>query len=148
MSEFENEIRSLDQEVAGVYGDRGPALVFAKAGGPDWVYFSPREQRIMADRLLTHNHPSQRSLSADDVYLGWRWRLREVRVVTSGAGYWLRSPNDGWEPYAWSEIQELIVQTASSVDSDIEAGLVEDKDAEHEIWRRLTALTAITYGYI
>ena len=84
MIELENSIVDNDFETAGVFDEDGN-LIFKKLGGKNYVQFSDEEMAQMKGRILTHNHPSGRSFSFEDLAMTRNTRLKEIRAV--GTGY-------------------------------------------------------------
>lgn len=85
---FEDSIRHDKKETAGVY-DRFGGLMFIQGGETDFVKFS-KEQRVqmvmhgmgkLRGAVLTHNHPSGRSFSLQDIRMMFLNNLSEIRAV-------------------------------------------------------------------
>lgn len=77
--------------------DKNGDRVFSKTGTRTHVNFTKAEVKLMKGATLTHNHPSNRSLSANDIYMLKYAGLAEIRACNSdGVSYYMRQP-DKWD---------------------------------------------------
>lgn len=93
METFEDYIRNQSFESAAVY-DLAGDLSFWKDGDEDSVEFDEDEFRWSFAHKMTHNHPSGRSFSENDVYMFETMGLVEVRACNSTGAFVMKRPLD------------------------------------------------------
>lgn len=79
LGDFESTIQKQDFESAAAFKDG--VKLFEKDGEAAQVQFTPEEIALMKDAILTHNHPSNRSLSLADILLYVRSGAKEMRAT-------------------------------------------------------------------
>lgn len=87
----EKSLSARKKETAVVYDADGNFL-FQKRGGESEVSFSRAEAKKLKGCIVSHNHPSGTSFSAQDIVLLHDSKAAEVRVSTVGGAYYLRPP--------------------------------------------------------
>lgn len=103
----ERGIRMRKREVGILYNKYGQE-VFRQQGGKSEVAFSREQQKLMKDRILTHNHPGTfgskgvmrmgTSLSGQDLVMAVSTNLKEIRAITPhGYTYSMKRPKGGWK---------------------------------------------------
>lgn len=85
LSSFESLIRGQNYESAAVYNRFGDP-VFWKDGEESKVVFDSYECSKMFGCTMTHNHPSGRPFSEDDIFMFEINGLMEIRAVTKDNG--------------------------------------------------------------
>ena len=84
--DYEGEIKNNKIESAGIY-DLNGNLILKKKGNKNSVSFDLREQFLMRDKVLTHNHPVELGFSNEDIELAFFNKLSEIRAVTGKYTY-------------------------------------------------------------
>jgi hypothetical protein len=105
ISRFENTIRNLPREKCAIFTEDGHKIiekVSGYQGAREIVGFDKEESIKIVGRILTHNHPSCRLFTEDDVKTAVDIPLAEIRVVTKRGTFSL-DPIDGKWPI-FSEI--------------------------------------------
>lgn len=94
-------------ETAVVYDSQG-AYLFQKRGTKNEVLFSISELLKLKGNVVTHNHPSGSSFSAQDIFLLKWGKLAELRVITETGVFYIRPPKQ-WskEINSLGRIQEV-----------------------------------------
>lgn len=87
----EKVLSSREKETAVVYGPDGK-FRFQKRGTESEVVFSRSESKRLEGCVVSHNHPSGSSLSAEDIVLLMRGRAAEVRAATESGVFYMRAP--------------------------------------------------------
>jgi hypothetical protein len=159
----EDRIRFDDLESVLVF-DRNGREIFRRVGHQDSVDVSASDLRMMRDAIITHNHPGGlvdgppalrgTSFSTTDVELAAFVQAAEVRVVTAGWRYRLRSPADGWSQNWWQRTLTPAIHRARQAAIDhlrqrmIEGRLHRTEATAllmHEIWTRVAKELDMTY---
>jgi len=104
---------------------------------------------------LTHNHPSGRSFSIEDIKLAIAWNLKGIRACGKQYRYYLNLPTDGWTWELWEDIIEpLLEKVEEEVFNELIRLLIKGqltiKDIEfrywHEVWNRIAEEVGLDYG--
>lgn len=85
LQEVEQKIRNQKFESAALVKD-GKQLYF-KDGEAAKVQFTEEEAQMMKGGILTHNHPSSRSFSGQDIVMLFGRDMAEIRAVSPKVGY-------------------------------------------------------------
>lgn len=88
----ERSLISREKETAIVYSSDGKFL-FQKRGTVDTVNFTKSEIKKMSGCIVSHNHPSGGSFSADDIALLANSKIAELRAITASGVYYMRRPS-------------------------------------------------------
>jgi hypothetical protein len=80
LKEFEKSISGLDYEVCGIFDETGRKH-YSALGNKNSVAIPPKVSRASQGRVLTHNHPSGRGFSLDDIQFAVIYGLKEIRAV-------------------------------------------------------------------
>lgn len=89
----EDEIRNSPNERLSLFNESGKEIFRNDKGGEHGVSY-PDE--LGGNAIVTHNHPSGRSFSDDDVFGSVTLNGKEIRAVTSDRTYSLKRPKEGW----------------------------------------------------
>ena len=87
MSNAENSIRSNAVESAILLDSDGTVLFDKSENNVSAVHFTNEETARMADKSLTHNHPSGTTFSVDDINLLFKTGLKEIRACHTNGYY-------------------------------------------------------------
>jgi hypothetical protein len=96
---FEREIRNInDWEFAGIFTSQGELLhrYSGRYNGTLHVEIPDTDRLDSQHQILTHNHPSDTSLSQFDLETAARFDVAEIRVVGETGIYSMRSSQNGW----------------------------------------------------
>lgn len=97
MEAVEASIRKNSFETACIIDRNGMILSAESQGAGSEVSFNRALVQRMYGNVLTHNHPSDSSLSGADFYLAGLARVKEMRAVSSRAAYSLKpAPGKEW----------------------------------------------------
>ncbi|MBI5192770.1 MAG: hypothetical protein HZA08_04930 [Nitrospirae bacterium] len=96
LREVEKEIVKLKVEKAFIFNSDG-TVFHQKLGDEDMVAFTPDEARKFGDKVLTHNHPLDITLSENDIFLARNTNLAEIRAVGDKYIYSMKPGPDGWK---------------------------------------------------
>jgi len=97
MESVEASIRKNSFETACIIDRNGMVLSAESQGAGSEVSFNRALVQRMYGNVLTHNHPSDSSLSGADFYLAGLARVKEMRAVSSRAAYSLKpAPGKEW----------------------------------------------------
>lgn len=101
VEEAEAAIRSAKVEHLAIYDAEGKQLMRLTSGHPRMVEIPPEAIRVIKATpggcIFTHNHPSNGSLSAEDVAMAINADAKEMRAIGSlGAQFSLKRPAQGW----------------------------------------------------
>jgi len=78
----ENKIANLKYEKCFVFDSKGE-IILIKSGGKDYIKFSFEEvEKMKGAKAFTHNHPSESSLSVEDIKAGYLGGINETRAVS------------------------------------------------------------------
>lgn len=121
------------------------------------VEFTQGEARLLTGKVLTHNHPSGRSFSREDIRLASFWDRAEIRVAGSrGYGYRMRPPanrpwtGDLWEKEIYAAYERHSIAVADEVGRSVVAGRVTRREAQyslaHRVWTRVARETGLRYS--
>lgn len=143
---LEAEIEQQTYETAILIDRESGEVVFRKSGDVNSVDFDRDELALLRGRVLTHNHPTGRSLSITDMDLLRTWDIDEVRVIGSnGMRYSARLTNAGKE-LSPSEFHAAIKANDRIVANDfwaeIRAGRLTRDQAEAQHAHRVWTLTS------
>jgi hypothetical protein len=95
----EVELRGLDHERGLIFDADGKVLDRTGKGHAHGLYFTPEQQALMRDQVMTHNHPSgDVPFSGTDVLAFSDMNVREGRVVGKTKTFRLLRPEGGWPP--------------------------------------------------
>lgn len=87
---FEENIPSDNKEHVAVINEKGEIL-FTKTGVYDETIFNDDEiKKIRNAEIITHNHPEDKSFSAEDVFLALSLGVKEARVKTPNNTYFFK----------------------------------------------------------
>jgi hypothetical protein len=82
LEEFEASIVGDKYETAGIFdSDTGKLIYKHTQKNKKSVSFTLSQLKKLEGKILTHNHPSGGSFSANDIYLATKYRLNEIRAV-------------------------------------------------------------------
>lgn len=87
----EKVLSSRAKETAVIYDADGKFL-FQKRGKESEVVFSRSESKKLEGCVVSHNHPSGSSLSAEDIVLLMKAKAVEVRAATESGVFYMRAP--------------------------------------------------------
>lgn len=87
----ENSVASRSKEITEIYGPDGK-YIMTKRGDSNSVRFSARDYFKLKDAVVTHNHPSGGTFSAQDIKFLKRTPVSELRVSTEECVYYIRKP--------------------------------------------------------
>ncbi len=99
VDKVEDEIRNLPHERIHVIAPDGSVLATnnGNSSSCEVPADAAKQMRERGDTVFTHNHPSGRSLSVDDIHLAMALNVAEMRATTPDGGTWiLRRPAKGW----------------------------------------------------
>ena len=123
LREREDLIRRSSIEHGVVYAKSGNRIML-KHGSSDRVRFTREEIDMIkrhSDVVFTHNHPSGRAFSMDDVV--WAHHvgtIAELRAVApDGTVYRMRPPKDGWGALTGDQIKDTYLQADSDADDKV-----------------------------
>lgn len=102
MADFEARIVRQTYETAGVYDANGN-LLFEKDGTKRHVKFTDEEIAKMAGNVVTHNHPSGSSFSADDIAMLIYSNAKEIRAV--GKNFTYSMVSNGESGLKWKQVK-------------------------------------------
>ena len=125
-------------------------------GEPNRVTIPKKYERHLVDGVVTHGHPSGRSLSADDVGEAIALGVAEIRVTGIGPdrrryAYALRRPSEGWpsEMQVQNAYLHAIEEADAFLQTQVDAGIITPSDAtylrRHEIWKRVARQLGMDY---
>ena len=92
LRDVEKANKDLDHEVATIVNPDTGKVIFSKAGDRYGVYFNPSEQKEIANKVLTHNHPDNAIFSPRDVAMSYH--VKTIRATNpDGTTYELSKMN-------------------------------------------------------
>jgi hypothetical protein len=94
---IESSIRNLDVEHSYVLDSKGN-IVEHNIGGNTEVMSAHQDPEFFASKgiTMTHNHPEDKSFSANDVSFGVRTNANEIRATSKEHTYSLKPGKKGW----------------------------------------------------
>ena len=121
-----------------------------------YVSFTPDHVRSMRGNALTHNHPSGRSLSVEDISLAMRVGLSEIRAVGSTGYTYSMRPKKGrpWsESFLVNTLGPALQRIGPVVQRELErmilARQITPDEANfrlwHDIWTRVSREIGVHY---
>lgn len=104
----------------------------------------------LKDNLLTHNHPSSRSISGTDVAFAVKQDLQAVRAVgKDGTVYQITRPADGWPKGLIDNAEKVNFEVRQSFFDSIRQGTLTPREAEARhwdaVWEAVSAMTGVPY---
>lgn len=155
LSADEMALSGRQTETAVVYDHQGRFL-FQKRGSSNEVTFSVGEFLKLKGTVVTHNHPSGNSFSAQDISLLKRGKLAELRVITETGAYFMRPPKQ-WpkEIDSLDKIrgikQEIQKEVARKYQRLYNSGMIDKMQrsqlASDEVMRIFTERYGFEYGW-
>lgn len=88
----ENLLKGNDYESLGAFDDTGKLTYFQK-GAKHYVMY---DGRAVADKIVTHNHPSGGSFSHQDIEGMVSNNMKEMRITAKEFTYSMKRPKGGW----------------------------------------------------
>lgn len=90
----EDEIRGSANERVSIFDEQGNEVYRNDNGSRNHVEYNAGWAK---DNIMTHSHPRNSSLSADDVVEGAiRWNMKETRAVAPNYTFTMKRPAKGW----------------------------------------------------
>jgi hypothetical protein len=91
----ESQIKNSPTEKASIFDANGKELFRNDEGDANSVSFAPGRGKLKGN-IYTHNHPSGSSFSERDLVVAATYDVKEMRVVTKGVTYSLKSSKYQW----------------------------------------------------
>ena len=117
LSNREKEIKDSLNERMSIFDEKGKELYRNENGDATSVSFSEGKQ-FMKGNIYTHNHPSGSSFSERDLVVAATYDVKEMRAVSKGVTYSLKSSKFQWGLYgkdkqgtigvAWSDAKKRV----------------------------------------
>jgi (2Fe-2S) ferredoxin len=151
--EDKEEIYASPVEHAVVINPAGEVIV-RKQGNENSVTFYNNEMLLMKDCVLTHNHPTNITLSSPDVDMAIITNMKEVRATCKSGTYILRRPKNGWnEKVDMARARRLVevVLIKGNARAKREGNDVWDDSAEvvmHDVWKLWAEEAGAEYIYV
>jgi hypothetical protein len=150
LRDVEKEIVKLDVEKAFIFNSDG-TVFHQKLGNEDNIEFTSDEARKFQDKIFTHNHPLDITLSEEDIFLARNTSLAEIRAVGDKYIYSMKPGPDGWktEQEFVQAYNEAKAQFKPGLDKKLETGII--TETEHEgklrdlIWRKVAENVGYEY---
>jgi hypothetical protein len=97
LEQFELLIRGSSNEVLGIFSSDGRLLFPPKTGAERSVTLTAEEARqVPKGSILSHSHPDDLPLSAQDLVTAKLLQLGEIRAVAPTKTFVVRRPKNGW----------------------------------------------------
>lgn len=159
---FESAISNLSYEVGGIFDSDGKLLqattdtTTENDEGGNSVRVSQYSD-ILENSIFTHNHPSGRSFSNNDIIVAARRNLQEMRAIgvssVDGRTYLYRMtrPESGWHKNQeratnmTSQVAENRVK--AKLEREVRKGTMTSREAFFEEGHRINIEIANTFGY-
>lgn len=142
---------ALDQhrETAVAFNEKGEMLL-NKQGEKSSVFFHATEIAKVKNAVFTHNHPSGRGLSIEDLNFAEQADLREMRAVGDNEHgkftFIIKRPKDGWPNDMMFKTSEWNKKLRARLVPLVEAGRISDRQAGNAHHFALMALVAKDIG--
>ncbi|WP_287128092.1 hypothetical protein [Candidatus Cyanaurora vandensis] len=149
----EQELRRRDPrlpELAYVLDEQGNVLL-EKEGQNDRITFTQAELDLLTGKILTHNHPSGRSLSEQDVDLLLASGLAQIRATGAGYDYSMDLPENPISTYfiIKGRIEAMKSEIGQQLRNQMNSGEITLEEANllglHLLWSRLSPVLKVTY---
>lgn len=133
--------------------DRNGNWLFGVEGGADRILFSDSELAQMDGALLTHNHPTGRSFSPEDITLLVYRGLQELRAVTRDYVYTASYQGEDRVGFYFELRQKLplvTLQMEESLSEAVRLGRINELEKDllfwHGVWAKIAPQLKLRYS--